>query len=297
MIRNKLKYLLAGVLVLAGCALVGIGHTNKQMTIPKSGSEFAKTAVMITSENMRSGGTGVILESRPGMSLILTNKHVCQLVQVGGRVITDNGRAYPVESFRVYKKHDLCLITVFKNLGINIKLAKRPPVIYSGSVVVGHPALMPTMITSGHFSQWQAIQLVVDMKACDGKEENEEALMCMFVGAKPVVKEFQAQATSSLIMPGSSGSAVFNESGELSGLIFAGSEGLSYGYLVPWEYVNDFLGNLSKYPSQTPNPSKKPSNFFAAYFKLEKICGDKVSSVMNISNICHNYANLGLWHE
>src|ERR1019366_472050 len=82
---NKLKYLMVGFLALAGCALIGVGHRNKPMTMPQNQSQFAKVAVMITSDNMRSGGTGVILDSRPGMSRILTNKHICQLIQVGGK--------------------------------------------------------------------------------------------------------------------------------------------------------------------------------------------------------------------
>jgi hypothetical protein len=43
-------------------------------------------------------------------------------------------------------------------------------------------------------------------------------------------------------MPGSSGSGVFNEAGEISGLVFAGSaQGLSYGFIVPLESVKDFI--------------------------------------------------------
>lgn len=294
---SKLKYLFAGFLVLAGCALMGVGHSNKQMMIPKNEKDYAKTAVMITSNNMRSGGTGVILSSRPGASFILTNKHVCQLVQVGGKVITDDNKVYNVDSYRVYKKHDLCLVTVFKDLGVNIRVAEKAPEIYSASIVVGHPALLPTIITPGHFSQWRTISLIVDMKECDGTETGDEAIMCVFTGGKPVVKEYSAQATSSLIMPGSSGSAVYNDKGELGGLIFAGTEGIGYGYLVPWEYIHDFLKHLSQYPAETPNSVKPPSNFFTSYFKFDKICNDKISYVMEMTNMCKSVASLGLFHE
>jgi S1-C subfamily serine protease len=291
------KYLLSSVLILTGCAIITVGHSNKPLLAPKNEREYAKTAVMVTSKNKRAGGTGVILESRPGMSVILTNKHVCQLIQVGGLVITDNGNEYPVESFRVYRKHDLCLVSVFKNLNVNIKVAKKAPSIYSTDTVVGHPALLPTIITRGHFSKIQTIQLIVDMKPCDGSETDDEAIMCIFTGGKPVIKEYQGQITSSLIMPGSSGSAVYNEVGELSGLIFAGSGELSYGILVPWEYVTDFLTNRERYKLQVPNPLKKPENFFTSYFKFQRICRDKTSYVMKISDLCRAYPNLGLWYE
>lgn len=261
---SKIKYGIAAFLMLAGCAIVGAGHTTRKPLVPEVQSDYAKVAVMITGDTMRSGGTGVILDSRPGYSRILTNKHVCELIQVGGKVTTDEGKSYPINGFQVYKKHDLCIVSIFKDLGINIKVAKEAPAPYSASVVVGHPALLPTIITSGHFSQIRAIRLVVGMAPCDGSEQGDEAMSCIFNGGKPVVVEYQAQVTSSTIMPGSSGSAVFNAQGELAGLIFAGMSGLSYGMLVPWEYLNDFLKNQKRYPIQTPDPNKQPENFFTS---------------------------------
>lgn len=262
--RSKLKYLMIGFLMLAGCALIGVGHKNKPMTLPQNQSEYAKVAVMITANSMRSGGTGVILSSRPGYSRILTNKHVCELIQIGGKVTTDDGKIYPIDAFQVYKKHDLCLIGIFKDLGVNIKVAEKAPEIYSSSVVVGHPALLPTIVTPGHFSQIRPIQLMVGLLPCDGTEQGEEGLSCIFNGGKALIVEYQAQVTSSTIMPGSSGSGVFNDKGELAGMIFAGMSGFGYGMLVPWEYVHDFLSHLKSYPVQTPDPNKEPVNFFVS---------------------------------
>lgn len=262
--RNKLKYLLFGCLLIAGCAIVGVGHKSRPVTVPQNQSEYAKVAVMITNDAMNSGGTGVILDSRPGYSRILTNKHICELVQVGGKVTTDSGQSYPVNGFQVYKKHDLCLISVLKDLGIRIKVAKEAPSIYSTSIVVGHPALLPTIITTGHFSQIRGVQVNFGFIPCDGTETGDEAMSCVFNGGKPMVVELPAQVTSSTIMPGSSGSAVFNEKGELAGLIFAVSQGIGYGWLVPWEYVHDFLTHLKNYKIQAPDPNKTPINFFVS---------------------------------
>jgi S1-C subfamily serine protease len=273
--RSKLKYIMAGFLALAACATVGVGHKNKPMPLPQNQADYAKVSVMITALNMRSGGTGVILDSRPGYSRILTNKHVCGLIQVGGKVVTDDGKIYPINGYQVYKKHDLCLISVLKDLGVSVKVADKAPEIYSPSIVVGHPALLPTIITSGHFSQVRSIQIVVGMLPCDGSESEDDAMSCVFNGGKPQIVECDAQVTSSTIMPGSSGSGVFNAKGELSGLIFAGMANLSYGMLVPWEYVHDFLTHLKKYPVQAPDASKPPQNLFAsgnAIEKLEEIC-------------------------
>lgn len=293
--QNNVKYIVAGFLALAGCTLISIGGQSRAPKIPVTNADYAKTAVMIMASNMRSGGTGSILDSHPGASHILTNKHVCQLVQTGGTVVTDNGNTYPVESFRVYKKHDLCLIEVLSDLGINIKVASEPPSPYEPSLVVGHPQLLPTIFTTGHFSQRRTVDVMVDIKPCTGKESDEDAIGCMFLGGIPVVKTFQSQVTSSLIMPGSSGSAVYNSKGELSAVVFAGSQGLSYGFLVPWEYVNDFLNHKSRYPSQLPDSSKPPKSFFTSYFKFQKICEDKI--IVRMDNLCKSVANLGIWHQ
>ena len=289
---NKIKYIVAAALLLAGCTLISIGGHERAPQTPQTNSEYAKATVMIVNEAMNSGGTGVILDSHPGVSHILTNKHICMLIQTGGRIVTDDGETHSIDSFRVYKKHDLCLLETVSDLKVNIKVAAQAPEIYDTSIVVGHPSLLPTIFTTGHFSQHRTIDVMVDVKRCDGTETDEDALACAFLGGIPVVKRFQSQVTSSLIMPGSSGSPVYNGQGELSALVFAGNQGLSYGFLVPWEYVNDFLKHKNRYPSQTPDSTKPPKNFWASYFKFEKICEQKIDF-----NLCQTVSSLGIFHE
>lgn len=292
---SKVKFLLGMLFLLAGCTLVSVGGHQKSAHLPENNSEYAKTAVMITSPDHRSGGTGVILDSHPGASHILTNKHVCQLAQRGGLVITDDNKEHNIDGFKVYTKHDLCLITVQADLGVNIKVAEKGPADYDPSIVVGHPHLLPTMITMGHFAQKRVINMIVGLQACDGTESDDEAMVCVFLGGKPIVKSFTAQPTSSTIMAGSSGSAVFNSKGELSGLIFAGEQGLSYGYLVPWEFINDFLKHKNKYNDEIPNPQGETRNFFTSYFKLERICDGK--NLTDLPKICKSFKSLGIWNQ
>jgi len=292
---NKFKYTLAGIFTVAGCTTASIvGHSNRPVTLPTTGTDFAKVAVMITNPEHNSGGTGVVLDSRPGLTRILTNLHICRLIQRGGRVITDTNEEYLVEQFQTYTRHDLCVIGITADLGVRIKVAPQAPANYDGSYVVGHPRLLPTVITPGHFSKRQTIDLMVGLTPCDGKESEDEAIACALLGGKPMTRVYTGQLTSSLIMPGSSGSGVFNSKGELGGVIFAGLEGLGYGYLVPWEYVHDFLTNINQYKVRVVDPTKPPENFFAIYAKLEKECLRKNDKLVNM---CHNIANLGLWNE
>jgi S1-C subfamily serine protease len=226
---------------------------------------------MITLNNHRSGGSGVILKSTPNKSYILTNVHICILIQVGGIVTTDDGATYPVHSFKVYKRHDLCEITVLGNLHVNNKIAETQPKQYEEVTVAGHPALLPTMVTRGHLSNHMSIRLIVGAQKCDGDEEDQDALFCSMAGQKPQYRTFESQPTTATIMAGSSGSGVFNSRGEIVGLIFAGSEDLSYGFTVPYEYVHDFVAHIKQYPEQFPN-EKADQNFFVSFFKMQDAC-------------------------
>lgn len=271
--KNLIKLFLVGSLFLSGCTTV---------KLPQNDAEFAKTSAMITLDTRRSGGSGVILKSTAMSSLILTNKHVCQLIQVGGSVHTDQG-TYPVYSYRVYKKHDLCLIEVLADLHENTKLAETAPKSYSEVTIAGHPALLPTIVTHGHFANHMPIQLMVDTEECDGTEEGQDAMMCAFTGVKPVLQTFEAQPVTATIMAGSSGSGVFNAKGEVSGLVFAGSEGLSYGFIVPFEYVRDFLSHIKSYPEQFPDSKAKPKSLFKSIVALKTICKRKPEACRGIS--------------
>lgn len=239
--------------------------------LPQNTEEHARTSVMITNEAKTSGGSGVVIKSTADSSLVLTNKHVCQLIQVGG-LVSNEEKSVPVASFRVYTKHDLCLIEVKANLHQNNRLAEKEPKIYSEVTIAGHPALLPTMVTRGHFANKMTITIMVDTQACDGKEKDEEAFMCALTGAKPVLVSLEAQPVTATIMPGSSGSGVFNDRGEVAGLVFAGSQGLSYGFIVPHSYLKDFLSHVDKYPAQLPDKDAKPKSFFTTIKKLREIC-------------------------
>lgn len=272
---------LAATVLLAGC----ISGSHK---ILETNKDLAKTSVMITNEAKTSGGSGVIVYSMPSGSYVLTNKHVCGLIQVGGLVSNESG-SYPVYSFRVYSRHDLCLIRVLTNLHVNTAIAEKEPELYSPAIVVGHPALYPTMITKGHFTTHVNISVVVGTQDCDGNEQDEEMLMCMMFGKKPQLVTLEAQPTTATIMPGSSGSGVLNAKGEISALVFAGRGDLSYGFLVPYAYVRDFMYHLKLYPEQFPKKDKKQQNFFADIQKINEFC--RVSE-----KHCKGIADSGLFY-
>lgn len=247
----------AGHLIVAAM-LLGAGYSvynaskSRGVVRPQNASEFAQTSAMITVKDESSGGSGVILKSGEKESIILTNKHVCEVIQ-GGGVVNTSGKKYKITAFKIYKKHDLCMVKVAANLKITTVVAEKQPKLYSHVFVSGHPSLLPHVLTEGYFSNFKTVSILVDVKKCTEDNFKEDPMSCMFLGGIPIIRDFESQLVTATIMPGSSGSGVFNEAGEISGLVFAGSaQGLSYGFIVPLKSVQDFIANEAKYKWRKP---------------------------------------------
>ncbi len=257
---------------------------------PKTGPQFAKTSAMILAPSKKSGGSGVILSSSHKGSIILTNKHVCEVITTGGSIKTIDTEV-TVRLYKIYDKHDLCMIKVNEDLGVNTQIAKQSPKLYTESITSGHPQLLPPISSHGHFSNYEEIEIAVGLKPCDGTEVDEEMMMCIFMGGKPIIKKFDSQVISSLIMPGSSGSAVFDSEGDISGLVFAGSSGLSYGFIVPHKYVVDFVENNNRYNWKKVDPRSKMQSAAASITKVRDYC--KTNYIQKCKTVKFN----SLWSE
>jgi S1-C subfamily serine protease len=189
------------------------------------------------------GGTGIILRSSDQNSYVLTNSHVCGVVEDGG-LVTGEAGSFMVSGYKKSNEHDLCIIRVSGNLGANTKVAKRPPVLYYESASIsGHPSLYPNVITKGHFSGKDIITILVGVRQCTDADASDpdKALLCALLGGIPIIKQYQSTLVTATIMPGSSGSGVYNSDNELSGVAFAGQGSVGYAWTVPYEYMKNFL--------------------------------------------------------
>ena len=135
-----------------------------------------------------------------------------------------------------------------ENLGISTAVADNSPEPYKAAAIVGHPLLSPTTVTNGHFSGEQMVTLLIGKRQCTKDEMEDPAIgfFCLMLGGLPVYESYQAQHITATIMPGSSGSPIFNSNGELTGLAFAGIGGLGYALAVPPQYVRYFLKSEMK---------------------------------------------------
>ena len=253
------KFSPKGKLLIGGLLATLIG-TLAYGTFMGTVSRTAST-VMITNSAETSGGSGVILSSATTESKILTNAHICRVVKDGGVVKTSLQEKYLVDSYIVSPDHDVCMITVKTDLGVNTDLASRAPEIMDSASISGHPALLPNVISKGHFAQRKVIYLLHSIRECT-KEDRQDAklgLFCMFFGKLPVFKAYESRVVTATIMGGSSGSAVYNWRNQISGLAFAGNgKGLSFAFAVPYEYVASFVTKVKSSPETLYRQSFKP---------------------------------------
>ncbi len=221
------------------------------------GNDLRANSVKITNMAANSGGTGIVLRSSPVRSYVLTNAHVCGVVEKGG-LVSGMAGSYTVVGYKKSESSDLCLIKVSGDLGYNTKLSKRlPRLFYEKASVSGHPALMPNIVTEGHFSGREVVPILVGFKECtpEDAQDPQKGPLCFMLGGLPIIKEFESILVSATIMPGSSGSGVYNEDRELAGVVFAGSGQLGYAWTVPYEQVVNFL-----FAEQKSLKYEKPTN-------------------------------------
>lgn len=223
-----------GVVAVAAVAYSGL-------TLISGKNDTTRSSVMITNVAGNSGGTGVIYASSDTSSLVLTNRHVCEVARKGGFVRSQNGN-FLVKSIRPSETHDICMVKVVGNLGTSTKIASRPPrSFYEFATISGHPSLLPNVVTSGHFSGRQSIEVLTGFRRCTNDELSKDPFTCLLLGGYPIVRRYDSVLVTATIMPGSSGSGVYNSDNELSGLAFAGNRGIGYAWTVPYEYLHYFL--------------------------------------------------------
>lgn len=218
--------------------------------------KMTDATVMITNLAGNSGGTGVVVSVSDNESEILTNSHVCGLLKSGGKITTTYGESHLAKLYKQDVDHDLCLVVIAAKLKAKAKIASSKPEMFTDATISGHPNLLPNVLSRGYFSDSRVIQVFTGITPCSEEQMHDRTLgvVCMFFGGLPVIKSYETIVVTALIMPGSSGSAVYNESQEVSGLVFAGSAGMSYAFIVPYDYVKSFLNkNLNGKNRETFN--------------------------------------------
>lgn len=216
--------------------------------------EFQKTSVLIEN-NYGGGGSGVIYKSSSKGTIILTNRHICEAIASGGEVV-DYAR-HTILAFKKSLKHDVCYIFIKANLKLDTVISARPPKINDKLYISGHPSLYPHIVSQGYMAGTEKMPIHIDNRDCMEFEKKLHPIECILDG-RPLYIILESNVVSALISPGSSGSAVFNQSGEIAGLAFAAQGNIGYALVVPWKFLNGFVKREAKSLKwERPDPSKR----------------------------------------
>lgn len=220
--------------------------------------------VMITNVMGNSGGSGTVIQNSSTGSDVLTNRHVCGVIAHGGHISSEQFSFFAV-SYKVSKKHDLCIIHVNGDFGASSSISRVIPQTEDKAIIYGHPQLLPIIITEGYFSSKMVIPVGGNTRECtdEDKQNPQKALFCLLFGRLPIVELYETQVVSALIQPGSSGSGVYDAGGKIAGVVFAGAGNLGFGFIVPLEYVDNFV-NVESLTAETQYPQTSLDDFLGS---------------------------------
>ncbi len=202
--------------------------------------------VTITNYEGNSGGTGFFVQLPSGRTGILTNAHVCKMSESEPIFVQlDNDRKVPVKIIEISKETDLCLIESYGTTK-GLAIGDSPEVgeqLYS----VGHPALLPTSMTSGEISGPGEIDLL-DHVIEEGKAENcskpsqhKQEFDFIFFHVTACLERYQVFFSTIPSFPGNSGSPIIDKYGKVRGICFAGDTRINWAILLGADLIKKFL--------------------------------------------------------
>lgn len=227
-------------------AFIGLANTTYDSYIYNhKGSSVVKITKTFAE---RSGGTGFMVQAPSGKKYILTNAHICAMGKT--LVVKDfNGKKRLSSVYKVYKKHDLCLMNAVSNVpalkvASNIQLREKV-------FLIGHPALRPLTKEAGHFVGRLNIRLLTKcskfhrniLKKIWTKMPNIQGLIVMSrYRSKYCTKTRSSNHINNIAYGGNSGSPVLNIWGNVVGVLYAGRRDQpTSSHTVPLKEIKEFL--------------------------------------------------------
>lgn len=235
--RNKLDNwgIAAAVLVVLLCLFDGKPSSGFE---DKIYSDLAQSVVML--HTSKGGGTGFLTRGKSGKPVLVTNWHVCRLVE-NGALIAERAKEFeiPVRPRMMDTEHDLCVLDPAP--GKVIKLGKEPHK-FSAIYIMGHPLLKPLTPSFGLFSGEIRDTIVYPIEDSGECAKGGTAVGGFFGIGCAVTMDLGD--TTAPIFPGNSGSPAVDANGDLIGVINSSDGRTGWGAFIPLRYVRAILDNF-----------------------------------------------------
>lgn len=182
------------------------------------------------------GGTGFVIKTPSGGKVTVTNRHICDGLGNQGLPLyaeTTDGRYSKLNVIEISQDNDLCILNAVPGLdGLDLGGdLENGDNIY----VVGHPYLWDVLMTEGEIAGVTTILL-------RGNENHDGE--CKYLNGKQsifgCIEFFESYVSSVKTAGGNSGSPVVNGSGDVVGVLFAGTQA-GYSAIVPISYLKDLV--------------------------------------------------------
>jgi S1-C subfamily serine protease len=177
-----------------------------------------------------SGGTGFAIRTHDGKVVIVSNSHVCDNNPEMWLGQDDNPKLFVSKVIKKDPEKDLCMMTAPKD-AVPLPLAPVAPKQFEEILVIGHPHLEPITPAFGHILVLhRAVQIMASGPACGVFTRGVE-FYCE--------KTYSGYLSEAKILPGNSGSPVFNSTGQVIGVAFISTPVGSL--FINFESLNKFL--------------------------------------------------------
>ncbi len=220
-----------------------LGNLHSQFIRYKS-----KDVVTLINEN-GGGGTGFAIKGMSGKTYILTNRHICRSSKSGFLKAIYGKDTFIVKVIKESESNDLCIVEAPDSVRTGLRLA-RSVKLGERAYAVGHPLLEAITVTEGELSSYMSIPMQIGENVTPDEckppynriidvSDNPFALIA---GVWNVcIEDIQCNSSTIPILPGNSGSPVFNIWGNVIGVVFAATESGVHSYIVPLVVVMEFL--------------------------------------------------------
>lgn len=230
-----------------------IGLAIAILVLPLMGHRFhkhylydAKGMSVVKLLGERSGGTGFQVKYE-GKQYTLTNYHICLAADYEDTLKSRDyfGNTRRLKVIARYIKNDLCVLEPINFLPA-IRLASNY-YMHEQVYLIGHPRLEALTLQTASIVSKYYINMTMPRRAqdpCNGQEIKYDVNM-PGLDYKYCDDMFMALHSNIISYGGNSGSPVLDDFGNLIGVLFAGDRrAVTASYIVPLEYVKDFLKSL-----------------------------------------------------